>query len=132
MLFLPAVSLPMAPDGSPQPDVLIPGIAGPGSSTSFSIQLTSAPGSTPTITVAATFSSTLADINNSLQLGLIDNQGIANSLSQKVEATQKATGNNGNNILKAFINEVNAQSGKHIKGAAVQVLLADANALSSH
>jgi len=117
-------------DGSSQPGVLIPGIAGPGSSAEFSIQLTSTPGSTSTITVAATISSTLADINNSLQLGLIDNHGVANSLAQKIEAAQGATGNTRNNILKAFINEVKAQSGNHIKGVAVQVLLADANALS--
>src|SRR6185437_15344495 len=100
-------------DGSSQPGVLIPGIAGPGSSAEFSIQLTSTPGSTSTITVAATISSTLADINNSLQLGLIDNHGVANSLAQKIEAAQGATGNTRNNILKAFINEVKAQSGNH-------------------
>lgn len=119
-------------DGSSQPDVLIPGIAGPGSSSTFSVQLASTPGSTSTVTVTATFSSTLTDINNSLQFGLIDNQGIANSLAEKIEAAQEATGNTRNNIVNAFINEVNAQAGKHITGLAVQVLLADANALSAH
>jgi hypothetical protein len=119
-------------DGSSQPDVLIPGIAGPGSKSSFSIQLASTPGSTPTVTVVASFSSTLADINNSLQLGLIDNHGIANSLLQKIEAAQAATTDTRNNVLKAFINEVNAQTGKHITGIAVQVLLADAKSLMAH
>ena len=78
---------------------------------------------------AATFSSTLTDINNASQLGLIDNIGIANSLSQKIHAAQDATVPARNNILNAFKNEVTAQAGKHITGVAVQVLLQDANSL---
>jgi N-acetylneuraminic acid mutarotase len=79
-----------------------------------------------------TFQSTLKDINDSLQLGLIDNHGVANSLSSKIQAAQAQTGNARNNILNAFINEVNAQAGKHITVVTVQVLLADASALSVH
>jgi hypothetical protein len=118
-------------DGSPQPAILIPGIAGPGSNSTSSVQLTSNPGSNSTVTVTATFSSTLEDIANSLQLGLIDNDGVADSLSQKIKDAQGATGNVRNNILNAFIKEVNAQTAKHITGIAVQVLLADAKALSA-
>jgi len=73
----------------------------------------------------------LADIANSLQLGFIDNAGIANSLSQKIQAAQNATNPARANILNAFINAVSAQSGKHIIGVAVQVLLQDANSLLS-
>jgi len=116
-------------DGSSQPEVLITGIAGPGSSSPFSIQVNSAPGAKSTVVAAATFPSTLADIDNSLSLGLIDNQGIANSLSQKIQAAQKNSQPARNNELNAFINEVKAQAGKHISDSAVQVLLQDANSL---
>ncbi len=81
-------------------------------------------------------------------LGLIDNQGIANSLSQKIQAASRATGQARRNILNAFKNEVLAQSGKsdnceqqgehegqcpgkHFTGVAVQVLLEDADSLLS-
>jgi Concanavalin A-like lectin/glucanases superfamily len=80
---------------------------------------------------AATFSSTLTDISNARQLGLIDNNGIANSLSQKIHAAQKATVPARNNILNAFKNEVTAQAGKHVTGVAVQMLLQDVNSLLS-
>jgi hypothetical protein len=66
----------------------------------------------------------LDDINTCLQLGLIDNAGIANSLSSKINA---ATGNK--NVLTAFINEVTAQAGVHILGIAPQILINDANSL---
>jgi hypothetical protein len=116
-------------DGSGQPAVAVQGIAGGNSSTTLQLQVTSTPGGGSSIVLISTFESTLADINNSLQLDLIDNQGIANSLSQKIQAAQTASGAARNNILNAFKNEVSAQSGKHITGIAVQVLLLDANSL---
>jgi len=116
-------------DGRSQPDVLITSIAGPGSASSFAVQVASTPGSASEVVVIATFASTLGDITNSLQLGLIDNHGIANSLSKKIQHAQDATGPDRTNILNAFINEVSAQAGKHISGLAAQVLLADANSL---
>ncbi len=79
----------------------------------------------------ATFQGTLADIANSITLGLIDNAGIANSLSEKIEAAENTTGPTRNNVLNAFENEVSAQSGKHITGVAPQVLLQDAASLIS-
>jgi len=83
----------------------------------------------------ATFQSTLTDIENSLQLGLIDNQGIANSLSQKIQAAADAAAQGQNetkaNILNALKNQINAQTGKHITGVAVQVLLQDVDSLLS-
>ncbi|AZN42923.1 endo-beta-N-acetylglucosaminidase [Paenibacillus albus] len=51
--------------------------------------------------------------------GSIDNGGIANSLMKKLEK--------GN--LNSFVNEVSAQSGKHISEEAAEVLLRDANYL---
>ena len=52
-------------------------------------------------------------------IGWIDNIGIANSLQKKLDS---------NNLLP-FINEVKAQSGKHISAKAAEYLLRDANAL---
>lgn len=51
--------------------------------------------------------------------GSIDNQGIANSLLKKLQ----------NNNLRSFINEVQAQSGKHISSEAASYLLRDAEFL---
>jgi hypothetical protein len=106
--------------------VLIDGIAGPGSVTTYQISSTSA--ALSAVVLTATFSSTFADIRNSLQLGLVA-ETIANSLLQKIDAASKATGPARANILNAFINEVNAQAGKHITGVAVDVLIQDANSL---
>ena len=118
-------------DGSAQPSILLQGVAGPGSTTLYRVQFASSAGSVSSAVLLASFNSTLADINNLLQLGLIDNQGVANSLSQKIKAAQKATGPAVTNILNAFINEVNAQAGKHVTGVAVQILLQDAASLIS-
>ena len=116
-------------DGSPQPEVALVGIAAIGSMNVLSVQSQPSVGGSPSLQRIATFQDTLADINNSVRLGLIDNQGIANSLSQKLRAAQKANAPARNNILFAFINEVNAQTGKHISRTAAQVLLQDANSL---
>ncbi|WP_339291542.1 hypothetical protein MKY48_25360 [Paenibacillus sp. FSL W8-0187] len=51
--------------------------------------------------------------------GWIDNHGIANSL-----ATKAAKGN-----ITAFINQVRAQTGKHISAEAAAYLIRDASAL---
>ena len=79
----------------------------------------------------ATFSSTLTDINNARQLGWIDNTDLANSLLQKIHAAQAATLTDRHNILSAFKDEVTAQAGQHITGAAVQTLSQDADTLLS-
>jgi hypothetical protein len=83
----------------------------------------------------ATFESTLADIGNSLQLGLIDNAGIANALSAKISAASDAASGGdstaGSNILNAFKNQVAAQTGHHITDVAPRVLQEDADSLIS-
>lgn len=130
-------------DGSSQPDSTISGVSGPGASSSFSIQIASSSGVGPILLRRSTFQSTLADISNNLKLGLIDNQRVANSLSeeikaaqfasslpQKFKAAQKFAENAKDEVLKVFTNEVRTQAGKHIKGIAVQVLLEDAKSLS--
>jgi hypothetical protein len=120
-----------AQDGSALPLISVPGVASVGSTASFQIQYSSTPGGGSSVTRVATFPSTLADISNSFTLGLIDNQGIANSLSQKIHAAQAATGPARNDILNAFKNDVNAQTGKHVADIASQVLLQDAASLIS-
>jgi hypothetical protein len=66
---------------------------------------------------------------------LIDNAGIANSLTSKIEAAQAAANAGQNqtaiNILNAYGNELNAQAGQQITGIAPQVLQEDVNSLIS-
>jgi hypothetical protein len=61
------------------------------------------------------------------QDGLIDNQGLSNSLISKLENAQAALRrgqpNVAKNVLRAFINEVQAQSGKHINAIAADALI---------
>jgi hypothetical protein len=105
------------------------GVGSPGSNQILSIRVVTSVGGTSAVAVNATFQSVLVDIQNSLTLGLIDNAGLANSFSQKIQAALDATGPARHNILAALENEVRAQSGKHITGVARQVLLQDANSL---
>src|SRR5258708_409210 len=133
-------------DGSAQPALTMPGVTALGSVSLFNIQFASEPGAISQVRRVASFQSTLADIDNSSRIGLIDNRGIANSLSQKVAAASDAVvrGERGAaaNVLNAFRNEVLAQSGKtsgasalagqrHLFGVAPQVLLEDAQSLIS-
>jgi hypothetical protein len=92
------------------------------------------PGATPQVKRVATFSSTLDDINNALQLGLIDNHGIANSLSKKIQnavaALSRGNKQASRNILGAFLNEVaTAGRNKHITAIAAEILTQDAQSL---
>ena len=84
-------------------------------------------------TTAGTYEGTLDDIRYMLVLDLIDGKGMAKVLSNKITAASNAAAGGdkktAEGFLKAFINEVNAQTGKHISGAAPQLLLTDANRL---
>jgi len=57
-------------------------------------------------------------VMHAYDMGHIDNKGVANSLMAKLDAAQAALdrGQAGAaiNLLNAFVNEVNAQAGKHI------------------
>jgi hypothetical protein len=71
-------------------------------------------------------------LHTAFSLNWIDNKGIFNSLNKKIEHVELAV-RNGNintavNNLKAFINEVHAQSGKHIKKVAADIFISDAQA----
>ena len=88
---------------------------------------------TVTFTVVTNLSSLSETVERLFESGDIDNKGIANSLLSKLNAAQAAL-DRGNveaarNILDAFINEVEAQRGKHISEWAADLLIADAIAV---
>jgi len=62
--------------------------------------------------------------------GEIDKAGIKESLLNKLYAADKMMGRGktrtAKNILNAFINHLNAQSGKHMSEYAANILIADA------
>jgi len=92
-----------------------------------------APQPSGVVTSATTFEGTLDDIRYMLVLDLIDSKGMAKALSSKIIAASNAAAGGdkktAEDLLKAFINEVNAQTGKRISGAAPQLLLTDATSL---
>jgi hypothetical protein len=83
--------------------------------------------------VAITPDSIKADVTSALASGAIDNGGIANSLLVKLDgaAVERAAGHcsGAANHYNAFINEVNAQSGKHIAAATAAQLVSEAQFL---
>ena len=93
-------------------------------------------------TLSVTFSVTgnvqnlISIVNRLLAEGKIDNAGIANSLIKKLENAQKSLDKGqlkaAVNQLNAFINEVQAQSGKHIAADAASLLIADAQYIIAH
>jgi 2',3'-cyclic-nucleotide 2'-phosphodiesterase (5'-nucleotidase family) len=89
-----------------------------------------------TFSVTTSIQSLISSIKRLLAEGKIDNAGIANSLTMKLENAKNslAKGQMGAaaNQLNAFINEVQAQSGKHIAADAAALLIADAQWLLNH
>ena len=84
-----------------------------------------------TFLVTATLTSLKAGVDRFYQEGEIDTLGIYDSLMAKLNAIQPSAESRGKqnsaaNVLEAFINEVTAQSGKHITTAAADLLIADA------
>ncbi len=76
-------------DGSAQSEVAIPGVTGTHSVSSFSIQFSPISGSIPHSIRVSTFTTTIEDIRNSSQLGLIS-RGTAKALADLVEAAAAA------------------------------------------
>ena len=88
---------------------------------------------TPDLRGSPTTTSISNEINQLLIAGCIDNAGVANSFTSKLSADQKAI-DAGNfktaiNILGAFINELEAQSGKHVCTAGATALTKDTQSL---
>ena len=81
---------------------------------------------TSSVSVAFNVSATVTGLKNGVTRfyneGKIDNRGIYNALMAKLAANQ----------LQAFINQVRAQSGKHITRAAAELLIADAQWILDH
>jgi len=120
-------------DGSPQPPISLPGIAALGSASNFQIEFVCTPGDNLRAVRLATFGSTLADISNSLQLGLIDRARIADHLSDMIEEAAKEAAKNEteevSEILREFKEEVSDRTPRDIKEIAAQILLEDAVSL---
>lgn len=90
--------------------------------------------STVTFNVIATLESMSCAINQFYAQGQVDNEGIQNSLLVKLANYERQIGDipDAKNYLVNFINEVNAQSGKHLTAAAANSLLADAAYVIAH
>src|SRR3989454_557776 len=88
---------------------------------------------TPDLRGSPTTTDISNEINQLLIAGCIDNAGVANSFTSKLSAAQKAI-DAGNfktaiNISGAFINELEAQSGKHVCTAGATALTKDTQSL---
>ncbi|HSS61757.1 MAG TPA: hypothetical protein VLK30_09920 [Candidatus Limnocylindrales bacterium] len=83
--------------------------------------------------VAVTAGSIIADLQNALTSGAINNHGIANSLLKKLQ--HAAAARSGGDCAgaardyQAFINEVSAQSGKHVAASTASQLISEAQFL---
>ncbi len=129
-----AVTDPGGPEasGGPAPEPAGPSIPSDATPTD-QLLAAAALESSGTVATDTTFEGTIDDIRYMLVLDLIDGKGVARLLSNKITAASNAAlggdKERAEKILKAFIDEVNAQTGKHISGAAPQLLLKDANGL---
>jgi len=107
---------------------------------SYTVHVTGTSGKlTHTASVSVTVQATIAGITNVigsfLTSGAIDNPGIANALTNKLSTAQSfiSAGDNQTavNDLGALINQLNAQSGKHITASAASALITDTQALQT-
>jgi hypothetical protein len=92
--------------------------------------------SSVTFTIIVTPDSIKDDVTQFLAAGKIKNNGEANSVLKKLDAAAKARAggdcNSAANIYGAFINELNAQSGKGVDATAAAIMIADAQYLIAH
>ena len=149
ILSTSAAPMPQAPDSGPQPaseagPKVVEFSGGPapepvgqpvplGAAPNGQLPHSPAPEPPGLATPALTFDGTLDDIGYMLVLDRIDSKGMAKILSSKIIAASHAAAGGdkktAEDFLKAFISEVNTQTGEHISGAAPQLLLTDANIL---
>ena len=91
---------------------------------------------TPSPPIPTTIGELKTEIEELGSEGEIDNQGIVNSLIAKLNAAQKLIEDGkidqAKNILNAFINQVQAQSGKHITPEVADILIESAEHILSH
>jgi hypothetical protein len=92
--------------------------------------------SSVTFTIVVTPDSIKGDVTYFLQSGAIKNAGQANSLLASLDAAAKAFAagdcKTAGNLYQAFINELNAQSGKGVDATAAAIMIADAQYLIAH
>jgi hypothetical protein len=121
-------------DGSAQPEVIIAGVTGTHSVSSFNVQFSPTPGAIPKSARTATFLTTREDIKNSAQLNLISRE-LAKALLQIVDvaASTAAEGHTrtSKTISKVFRDLVERLTPRHIDAIAAQVLIEDADSLLS-
>ena len=85
-----------------------------------------------TFNVSATVTGLMNGVTRFYNEGKIDNRGIYNALMAKLNAMTARASRTAANELQAFINQVSAQSGKHITRAAAELLIADAQWILDH
>jgi hypothetical protein len=87
-------------------------------------------------TIIATPDSIKDDVTQFFALGEIKNQGIENALLSKLDAAAsarlKGDCTSSSNNYSAFINQLNAQSGKGVDANAAAIMIADAQYLITH
>jgi hypothetical protein len=87
-------------------------------------------------TIIVTPDSIKDDVTEFFALGAIKNHGLENSLLAKLDAAANARAsgscNSSANNYQAFINELNAQSGKGVDANAAAIMIADAQYLITH
>jgi hypothetical protein len=92
--------------------------------------------SSVSFSVVVTPESIKGDVAQFLAAGKIKNQGQAQALLSKLDAAGRAFSAGdckaANNIYQAFINHLNAQSGKGVDAAAAQIMIGDAQYLMAH
>ena len=88
---------------------------------------------TVTFQIATSMKSLLDGVTRLYQSGVIDNRGVYNSLIQKLQLADRYNKPEMTSaLLKAFILEVRAQSGKHIAREYAQALITDADYVLTH
>lgn len=91
---------------------------------------------TVTFTIIVTADSIKDDVRQFLDAGKIRNEGLAGSLLAKLNAAAAARARGqcatAANIYRAFINELNAQSGQGVDAVAASIMIADAEYLIDH
>ena len=122
----------LATDGTTQA-ATVTGVTNTGATSSYQLSFSPAPGASSSVTLMATFQSTLADISNSFKSGLINSRDVALLLSAAIQVAANAeTAKNGKvakATLEAFELVVRRAPSKQISSVAAQILLADAQSL---
>ncbi len=105
------------------------GLTEKGLVTEFKLSFDKTPGAVSTVIKTVTFQTLKDDLRLARQLGFVDNDGMLNSLNKKLENAEeqykKGQKEAANNMLEALVNEVKAQTDKHVKKAFADPFSAD-------